>query len=238
MGQTTQLVLFTGLDDVSCARMASAVRSRGIDVLQTPWSNDTIELCAKTRFDVVVAGYPIPAAQFGRFISALRAQHSACRRAGLILLTGPGALDDGLRLVGHGVNKVLSRNSSPVHLQQAIDDLLRIAPRVTVRASARIVPRREERGPHVALCQTVNVSRTGMLLRGWAHYPVGTRFDFQLHFPGEGDPIRGEALVARSTDMERERFDGFGARFLEFEEADEQRLDQFLTEELNSSQVH
>ncbi len=238
MGHTTQLVLFTGLDDLSCARMATAIRSRGHDVLQTPWTDDTIDLCAKTRFDVIVASYPIPAAQFGRFLSAVRSKASACHRAGLVLLTAPGALDDGQRLIGRGVNRVLSRDSSPIYLQQAIDDLLRVAPRLVVHASARIVPRRKERGPHVALCQTVNVSSTGMLLRGWAHYPVGTHFDFQLHFQGNDSPIRGEALVARTTNLERERFDGFGARFVSFEDADEHRLDAMLRQELNPGQVH
>jgi hypothetical protein len=81
-----------------------------------------------------------------------------------------------------------------------------------------------------AFCQTENLSTTGVLLRGFGHYPLGARIQFEISLPGEKEPIRGEAEVCRTTNFAREKMEGFGAAFTNFHGGDQQRLEQYLSD--------
>jgi hypothetical protein len=90
-----------------------------------------------------------------------------------------------------------------------------------------------EQRPLRTFCQTENVSETGMLLRGFGHYPPGTTIDFEIDIPGQSDPIRGSATIARTTNVQLERMEGVGARFESFIGQDQIRLTDYLTNHLH-----
>ena len=107
-----------------------------------------------------------------------------------------------------------------------------VAPRLALRAPTRVVLNLDER-PLRTFCQTENVSETGMLLRGFGHYPPGTTIDFEINIPGESDPIRGSAVIARVTNPALEHLEGVGARFDHFLGQDRARLTDYLSEHLH-----
>jgi hypothetical protein len=90
-----------------------------------------------------------------------------------------------------------------------------------------------EQRPLRTFCQTENVSETGMLLRGFGHYPPGTTIDFEINIPGQPDPIRGSATIARTTNLSLERLEGVGARFESFLGGDQGRLTEYLNEHIH-----
>ena len=94
-------------------------------------------------------------------------------------------------------------------------------------------------GKIARMCQTENVSKSGMLVRTSAPLPVGTRVDIQFVFrsdlalatedlPGGYAFVEGEALVVRHTEPAKERTEGMGLQFLRLEEHGKNLLGKLL----------
>lgn len=94
-------------------------------------------------------------------------------------------------------------------------------------------------GEMARMCQTENLSKSGMLVRTRAPLPVGTDVAVQFLFPG--DPavaeaelpggyafVEGRARVVRHTDPGRESVLGMGLHFLNLEEHGRRLLHRFL----------
>jgi hypothetical protein len=77
------------------------------------------------------------------------------------------------------------------------------------------------------LCQTENLSATGVLVRG-PQLEIGTVFAFELVFKDHPTPLRGRARVVRHTNP-REPVKGFGAHFLSFDGEGRERLAEYLS---------
>ncbi len=50
--------------------------------------------------------------------------------------------------------------------------------------------------PVQSFCQTQNLSATGVLIRGFSHYPPGSKIDFEISLPTDTAPIKGRAPSA------------------------------------------
>jgi hypothetical protein len=74
----------------------------------------------------------------------------------------------------------------------------------------------------------VNISRTGILLRGDDLFVPGTVFEFAFRLPSEPRPVEGKAEVVRRTDPFREGLQGMGARFVDLEDDGKFRLKQYV----------
>ncbi len=94
-------------------------------------------------------------------------------------------------------------------------------------------------GEVARMCQTENLSKSGMLVRTRAPLPVGTKVAIQFLFRGDpalsqnGLPggyafVEGRALVVRHTHLANETTLGMGLKFLSLEEHGKNLLDKFL----------
>lgn len=226
MNETSSSGLVIGVDSVTATRLLPALRRAGLEPLRMSWASTVMDLIPSSSFKVIVTGFPLTKPPFSTLLSAVRGEHSRCLNASLLVLASPGFVDDASDLIGQGVNRVLPVASAEGELLAALSDLLQVAPRVPLRAPARLELRpRSVR----AFCQTVNLSVSGMLLRCAGHYPVGTEFAFEVRLPDISPPIRGAAKITRATNPQREHIVGFGARFVGFEDADLMRLENFLS---------
>jgi hypothetical protein len=149
----------------------------------------------------------------------------------VVLVCEPRHLDAAQTFVGIGVgiNRAITADDMNERLAPTILELSSVAPRATLRAPTRVVLHLEQR-PLRTFCPTENVSETGMLLRGFGHYPPGTTIDFEINIPGQSDPIRGRATIARTTNVAAERMEGVGARFNDFRDGDRARLTEYLND--------
>ncbi len=219
--------LVTNLEGVDRGSVERALRPLGLEIVHAPWDLDVVERVHRTAFRLVLVGYPVVGVALGRLLRSLRDAGSASQRCGAILVTDPGRLSEAGRFLGHGINRVIAGDEVDITLTDTARLLLDVAPRLPVRAPVRIMVQVGDR-PLRAFCQTENLSRSGVLLRGFGHYPKGTPLQFEISIPGEPTPIRGRAEVRRTTDLAAERVEGVGASFVGFEDDDGRRLTAFL----------
>jgi len=222
-------ILLTGLRTDLAAPLAAALELQGHAVRFERWEDVVLDIVGSTPFCAIVSAYPLSGAGFGILLSATRSRVSASRNAGLILLVPPAKLDLARQLIGRGVNRVV-RDDEPLEtILEAIRELMEVAPRVPVVAPAWISLDFGGESARV-LCQTENVSTTGMLVRGCTNCRPGMRVAFQLQLDDREEPVAGTAQVARTADPQREGLRGFGARFLDLSEGDRIRLQDWLTQ--------
>ena len=113
-------------------------------------------------------------------------------------------------------------------IQTVVANCLNVASRVAVRLVTRVEV--EIDGQRTAvLCQTENMSSSGLLLSGGRQYETGTRVSFQFLLPGHERPCGGIAEVVRHTTRGREGLDGIGVRFVSFTGDSRERFDSYLT---------
>ena len=222
-------VVMTRTDESTFAKAKDAIGDSDIELQLAPWNDNTLELVQSTRFDVIVIGFPGPITALRRFVQCIRSPGSACQRSGVVLLSEPRHLDAAQTFVGIGVgiNRAITSAEMADRFVSTIKELSSVAPRAAVRAPTRVVLHLDQR-PLRTFCQTENLSETGMLLRGFGHYPPGTTIDFEINIPGQSEPIRGRATIARTTNVSSERMEGVGARFEQFREDDRARLTDYL----------
>ena len=224
-------VLMTRTDESTFAKVKDAIRGADIDLQMAPWNDNTLELVQSNSFDAIIIGFPGPITALRRFVQCLRSAGSACQRSGVVLLCEPRHLEAAQTFVGigAGINRAICAADMNETLAQTLLEISSVAPRSTLRAPTRVVLHLEQR-PLRTFCQTENVSETGMLLRGFGHYPPGTTIDFEINIPGQSDPIRGQATIARTTNVSAEMMEGVGARFNDFRDGDRARLTEYLNE--------
>ncbi len=228
----TKNIVLTRMDEDTFSRAASALNSDEITLHHAPWDDNTLDLVQSTKFDVIIIGFPGPITPLRRFVECVRAPGSACQSSGVILLADPQHIDAAQAFVGVGINRAIPSDNAEELLAASITELASVAPRLALRAPTRVVLKLEQR-PLRTFCQTENISESGMLLRGFGHYPPGTTIDFEINIPGQSDPIRGTATIARTTNVALERMEGVGARFQSFTGQDGGRLTEYLNDHLH-----
>lgn len=222
---TRVLVTGTGVphDDESL----SVIRAAGFEVCLEPWHSEIPALVESQTFDAIVVHLPLPGVGLGVLLSSIRSKEARCRQSGLVILTPEDNIGAIERLVGRGVNRVLPNTATAAEVLEALEAVTGAARRVSIRLPVQLEVTLPA-GDSQAFCQTENVSESGMLLRGFQHYPLGTRFSFQLQVPGTDRSLKGVAEVTRTTDADRENVEGFGARFVEVESSEWLDLEKIL----------
>ncbi|MGZ3417792.1 MAG: TIGR02266 family protein [Polyangiales bacterium] len=75
-----------------------------------------------------------------------------------------------------------------------------------------------------------NISDGGLFVQSWAHKKVGDHLTLRITLPDDDEPIEtiGEVRWVRSYDRTHDTAPGFGISFLDLEERDKKRIDNFL----------
>ena len=220
-------VLLTGFDDQEAVRIVAILSPFGVDFHRVPRNESLTGIVAYREFDVILFRCPARSQDLIRTMEVLRAEDAFSRHAGIVAFADPLRIDWVRRHVGRGINRVLALDSSPDTIREAVLSLLDVAQRFPVRAPIQISLSAGDR-PATAHCHTENLSMSGMLVSCSQPFPIGSPLEFTLSFPGEEQPIRGKARVARVTDPKRERVLGIGASFVEFSDNHRSRLRSLL----------
>jgi CheY-like chemotaxis protein len=221
-------VLFVGLDTVTYDRLTQSLSLAAFRTDYISTAPGALELISLLPYDALVVVFPPPGMPSERFLNWIRKEDSTCRHAAVVLLAADGATAEAEAYLGHGANRVLPIDSTPGVLGEVLPALIDVAPRVNLRALTRLeIP--SDLGLSKVLCQTVNVSASGMLVRIDEDYPIGTVVEFELSVPGEQSPIRGRAEVVRHTVRRKEQIRGVGLRFRSFQGEDGHRFAGHLT---------
>jgi len=224
----TRQVLFTGLGHDDVHRMVSLLEAFEVDFHRVPWNRRLLTAVVRTGFDVIVAGYPALDMPLDSLVSTMRGSGSASRHAGLVLYSSPEEESECRKLLGRGINRVVSRSDPDQTIQESVLSLVDVPRRFHLRAPVHISDVQKRETP-TSYCHTENLSMSGMLVNCAKQPDVGALLEFSLLFPEEPEPIRGRARVARIADPRRERVMGVGAAFESFAQSDRSRLRNALT---------
>jgi uncharacterized protein (TIGR02266 family) len=228
MGSFQRHVLVVGADQRALERIAPMLKRAEFSVHTADASPVVFDLVLGTSFELVLVRYPLSEIGLDDLVGALRRDGSWCQKAAVVLMADPEDLDDALAQVDLGVNRAICIDWPEGRLHRAIADLLEVAPRVSLRVLVHLKVEIENQRSR-ALYQTVNISRTGMLIRGNDTLDPGTRFSFFFGIPDGRRLVEGTGEVVRRTNPIREGTTGLGVRFIRIAGEGEEQLDSFVT---------
>jgi hypothetical protein len=220
-------LLLLGAETPALQRVVPMLLRSDFQVHRVDQAAEALHLLGDSRFDLIIARYPLVDAPLSALVNGVRGTSSPSRCAGVLVLAEPAHVGELAAFLGRGVNRVVNLDGPSDRLLHAVADLVGVAPRRMVRAvvDLELWMRRDTLR---LLTLTDNVSISGMLVRGGREFPVGAKVSFELMLPGGLTAIDGEAEVVRHTFVGVERLDGIGLAFLSFNGACEQRLATFL----------
>lgn len=225
MTELQRSALIVGVDTATFQHLAARLRRAGYISDWVGSASEALDLVALLPFDAVILSFPLADVTVKQFLSVLRRQDGPCRGSAVVFLAADAHLDEAARLVGQGVNAVFPVEDAAEALTAKLRALIDVAPRYPLRVMSRL---RGRLAGTSTLCQTENISASGMLLRGDQHVAVGAEVHFELTLPGDTHAIRGTGIVVRHTFEKRERISGLGIRFAGFEEDGQARLEGYL----------
>jgi Tfp pilus assembly protein PilZ len=124
-------------------------------------------------------------------------------------------------------HRFLSAHLEPEELQRGILELIgdtpRIAPRLMLRLEVQLGA-----GKLLRMCQTDNISKSGMLVRCQDPIAIGSEVRLAISLPRSADPVHAKAEVVRQTDPDVESVQGLGLRFIEFDGQGREALTEYL----------
>lgn len=227
MGSFQRHVLVVGADEEALERIAPMLRRAEFNVHTATPSPVVFDLVLGTAFELILVSYPLRELALDDLVDALRREGSWCQKSALVLLAEPDHIDDALALVDLGVNRAISLEWSEGRLHRAIGDLLEVSPRISLRVLVHLKVEVSQESKR-SLYQTVNISKTGMLLRGDDGLEPGTRFSFFFGIPDGRRLVEGTGEVVRKTNPIREGTAGLGIRFVRLAGEGHEQLDSFV----------
>lgn len=192
------------------------------EVEEVPTCRSALNLLAEIPFALVVATHPRSDLEPKHFLDRLRAAESASRQAKVILVTEDPTHADltGLR---QRALEIVSRQDALLEElpSQALKGDLRVPISVMVRLAADL-----PYGRSIRICQSENLSVSGMLIRTEDTLPVGTAVEAEFSLPGDSETIEAEAKVVRLTAPGE--IPGIALHFEKLLEHSRRRLESFL----------
>lgn len=212
-------------------KIESALTKGNFEIQRFAHATQAVPMTEMVPFHMIIAAYPLPDMPVQDFLFSVRKPGSPCLHTPVLLLAYPGKEKEAEEYIGYGANRVLPINTQTALLTNEITGLLQVAPRISQRILVRINAEVEKR-KQMILSQTENISMSGMLLHTGRRLPVGTDVKLEFMIPADRIPLRIEGKVVRHTMVGKEKAIGMAVRFTGFEEAQEQRLSEYLNRKL------
>jgi len=178
-------------------------------------------------YRLMILNMPGDGLEFKQILPIVRDPKMPCSKGAVILLTPPERVEEHRAYLQKGLNVVLSRTVCPDVVELEIARQVEVAPRVNTRIMLRLKARVQSQNTMI-MCQTANISASGLFLVHKTILPVGTIFSFELMLPGVKAPITGEARVVRHATFIKEKYEGMGAVFISLPPEGQKHLQNFV----------
>lgn len=216
-----------GLSPAEFERVAPFLNRENFDVDRFPSAQGALELIMAVQIEILIVRYPLPDMDLAEFLTQVRQPESRCLRSPILLLSSASQRDDAESFIGRGANRVIDLEAAAAQIQGIISTLLHVAPRKAARFLARLEIKLGG-AKDMILCQTENLSSTGMLIQTERRYEMGTQINFEFSLPEDSRAISGIAEIVRHTTFGREEVGGIGVRFLSFAGDSQRRFESYL----------
>lgn len=221
-------IILSHVTDRKLSRNLSRLFSRpAFEIHPVPEARTALVLARNLRYDLVLVGYPLSELALAEFLSSVHGRGSSCADTPILVLAEERRLAE---LAAHiKVDRVeaAAAERPARELNQLVSRLVGIAERapsrLMVRLEARLGRRRISK-----LCQTQNISESGLFLRTGDLIPVGTALQLELVLPDDPQPIRTAAEVVRHSVPEVEQAPGIAVRFLDLDDEETRRISEHV----------
>jgi len=188
---------------------------------------DLLRRLEETPYRLSILNMPGDGLEFKQILPIVRDPRMPCSKGAILLLTPEDRVEEHRAYLQKGLNAVLPRTACPDVVEMEIARQVEVAPRVSTRVMLRLKARIQAKDAMI-LCQTANLSSSGLFLVHKTQLPVGTVFSFELMLPGARTPIAGEARVVRHATFIKEKYEGMGAVFIALPPEGQKILDEFV----------
>ncbi len=210
-------------------KLEPILKRDSIEVSRSANATSSLILATNVVYDLIVAEYPLPDLSIVDFLGILQAPTLPSADTQILLITSEDQIA--------GVNqhtadddrvKVVPQQSSAQFLHSALAGSLtsvadRKASRLMVQFEAKLGA-----GKLMRICQTSNVSETGLMIHTTRLMPLETEMDVSFYLPGDPRPIDGKVRVVRHTDPDREEIAGMGVEFVHLPQTSREKLRDFV----------
>ena len=207
-----------GVDEALLERISPSLRRQALVLEGAVTTARAIDLCSKLAFDVILVRDPLPGLVLDEFLRNLHRPGSASDNGRVIILA-----DDPThpRLDEARQREIVVLSASGGGHSDLARRVLRVEPRVVLRVLVRLETHSGQ-DTTVRMCQSENVSSSGMLIHMEERLSVGQHGRLEFPLRGGTKPIRAEFEVARhSTPSE---ITGIAVRYVSMEDDDVERL--------------
>ncbi|MDX1503802.1 MAG: PilZ domain-containing protein [Thermoanaerobaculia bacterium] len=193
-------------------------------------------LLGNQEYDLVVVAAPLSDLGLDRFVRGMRSLDTEGRGSPLLVLVADEHEETVASALRGGRIEVLAQSAGWREIQRAVGRVLRVA----ARASRRMLVEIEAQigsDAKLQLLQTVNLSRTGMLVRAAALPALGQEVRVVFTLPGEESPIEATAEVVRHAGAELPGGRGFAVRFVDLPAGTARRIAHYVEGELEADEA-
>ena len=219
-------ILVVEVEQLLFDRFAPVLQRRDFEVDRFPDAGRALELVSVVPFSAIIIGFPLKDMRLEDFMDKILMGESAA--ASIAILTSAEKIEEAERYKPLGIDLVLSLENAPQEMLRLLCALLGVAPRAELRVLVKLDLELVDAGNQRMVAQSEDISISGMLVTTPRLAPVGSKAGFTITLPGDPEPIRGEAKVARHTEAGTDRVKGMGLKFVSFEKNGEQRLRRYL----------
>jgi Tfp pilus assembly protein PilZ len=203
-------------------------------VHRVPLGKPALKMVHSKRPRLVVAALPLLDLRLDAFLEHLATASAGAKGPRVVLLADEHLLPE---IEPHldEEHRFLPAHLEPEELQRGIFELIGD----TTRAARRLMLRLEVQlgaGKLLRMCQTDNISESGMLVKLQDGIPVGSEVRLAISLPGSAEPLPVKAEVVRHTDPDKEAIRGLGLRFVEFEGQSRIKLAEYLNRQAAQSE--
>lgn len=221
-------ILVVGVRADEYERVAPFLDRETFEVDRFPSARGSLELLSRIPFELLMVRFPLFDMVPEEFLAAVRSDQSACLKAPILLLAIDGRKAEAETLIGRGANRVVCLEDTADQVQDLVSELLAVAPRKSARFLARLEIKLGG-AKDMILCETENLSASGMLIKTERQYEKGTHLEFEFNLPDEHRPIAGVAEIVRSAGSLAGEASGIGVRFLSFAGDSQRRFEAYLS---------
>ena len=215
-------VLSVGVEKTSLSSVSAHLEREEYAIEMAPTPRSALTLLTDIHFDLVVLAHPQKDLMLPQFMNELHASGSQSKGAKVVLLASDANHHELQSLKVRGL-EVLSRDEALIGdlATKVLAGDKRVPIMVMVRLEADL-----PYGKSLRICQSENLSISGMLVRTEDTFPVDTRVSTTFALPDGGDPIQAEARVVRLTGPGE--IPGIALHFEKLNQKDRGRLEDYL----------
>jgi hypothetical protein len=199
------------------------------EVSRSANATSSLILATNVAYDLILAEYPLPDLSIVDFLGILQAPTLPCADAQILVLTKEDQIAGVTRQAeGDDRVKVVPQHASAQYLHSALVGSLR---GVAERKKSRLMVQFEAKlgaGKLMRVCQTSNISESGLLIHTTRLMPLETEMDVSFYLPGDPRPIDGTVRVVRHSDPKREETIGMGVEFIQLSQKAREKLSDYV----------